>query len=112
MRNYELVFMVHPDQSEQVPGMVERYRQAIEKDGGKVHRHEDWGRRQLAYPINNVHKAQYELMNIEDSRAMMDELDSTFRYNDAILLNLVIRRDEPVTTESPIMKEDREGRDR
>ncbi|HUH36821.1 MAG TPA: 30S ribosomal protein S6 [Spongiibacteraceae bacterium] len=112
MRHYEIVFMVHPDQSEQVPGMVERYTQAIEKDGGKVHRLEDWGRRQLAYPIDKIHKAHYILMNIEASAAAVDELTTNFRYNDAVLRNLVIRTDEPVTEESPIMKAEKEGRDR
>ena len=112
MRHYEIVFMVHPDQSEQVPGMVERYRQAIENDGGKVHRFEDWGRRQLAYPISKIHKAHYVLMNVEASQPVMEELGTTFRYNDAILRNLVIRRDEAVVDESHIMKDEREGRDR
>ena len=104
MRHYEIVFMVHPDQSEQVPGMIERYSATIQKDGGQVHRLEDWGRRQLAYPINKVHKAHYVLMNVEASNDAMDELTTTFRYNDAVIRNLVIRRDEPVTDESFIMK--------
>ena len=112
MRHYEIVFMVHPDQSEQVPGMIERYSKAIEKDGGKVHRLEDWGRRQLAYPINKVHKAHYVLMNVEASNEAMDELTTTFRYNDAVIRNLVIRRDEPVTDESFIMKAEKESRER
>ena len=96
MRHYEIVFMVHPDQSEQVPGMIERYTTAIQKDGGQVHRLEDWGRRQLAYPINKIHKAHYVLMNVEASNDAMEELTTTFRYNDAVIRNLVIRRDEPV----------------
>ncbi len=112
MRHYEIVFMVHPDQSEQVPGMVERYTATIEKDGGKVHRLEDWGRRQLAYNINKVHKAHYILMNVEASNDAMDELTTTFRFNDAIIRNLVIRRDEAVTEESFIMKQEKEQRER
>ena len=112
MRHYEIIFLVHPDQSEQVPGMVERYKQAIEKDGGKIHRLEDWGRRQLAYPIEKIHKAHYILMNVEASAEAIDELSTNFRYNDAILRNLMIRRDEAVTEESPIMKAEKEGRDR
>ncbi len=112
MRHYEIVFMVHPDQSEQVPGMIERYSGTIEKDGGKVHRLEDWGRRQLAYPINKIHKAHYILMNVEASSGAMDELTTTFRYNDAVIRNLVMRRDEPVTEESIIMKQEKEQRER
>ena len=112
MRHYEIVFMVHPDQSEQVPGMIERYSATIQKDGGKVHRLEDWGRRQLAYHINKVHKAHYVLMNVEASNDAMEELTTTFRYNDAIIRNLVIRRDEPVTEESVIMKQEKEQRER
>lgn len=112
MRHYEIIFLVHPDQSEQVPGMVERYTQAIEKDGGKVHRLEDWGRRQLAYPIQKIHKAHYILMNVEANAEAIDELSTNFRYNDAVLRNLMIRRDEAVTEESPIMKAEKEGRDR
>ena len=112
MRHYEIVFMVHPDQSEQVPGMIERYSAAIQKDGGQVHRLEDWGRRQLAYPINKVHKAHYILMNVEASNDAMEELTTTFRYNDAVIRNLVIRRDEPVTDESLIMKAEKESRER
>ena len=112
MRHYEIVFLVHPDQSEQVPAMVERYKQGIEKDGGKIHRLEDWGRRQLAYPINKVHKAHYILLNVEAEQAAIDELTTTFRYNDAVLRNLVIRTDEPVTEESPILKAEKESRER
>lgn len=112
MRHYEIVFLVHPDQSEQVPGMVERYTQTIEKDGGKVHRLEDWGRRQLAYPIQKIHKAHYILMNVEANAEAIDELATNFRYNDAILRNLMIRRDEAISEESPIMKAEKEGRDR
>jgi small subunit ribosomal protein S6 len=112
MRHYEIVFMVHPDQSEQVPGMIERYTATIQKDGGKIHRLEDWGRRQLAYHINKIHKAHYILMNVEASNEAMEELTTTFRYNDAIIRNLVMRRDEPVTEESIIMKQEKEQRER
>ena len=112
MRHYEIVFMVHPDQSEQVPGMIERYTTTIKGDGGQVHRLEDWGRRQLAYPINKIHKAHYVLMNVEASQQAMDDLATTFRYNDAVIRNLVIRRDEPVTEESFIMKAEKENRER
>ena len=85
MRHYEIVFLVHPDQSEQVPGMIERYTNTIQKDGGKVHRTEDWGRRQLAFPISKVHKAHYILMNVEATHNAMEELDTTFRFNDAVI---------------------------
>jgi small subunit ribosomal protein S6 len=112
MRHYEIVFLVHPDQSEQVPGMIERYTNTITKDGGTVHRLEDWGRRQLAFPIAKVHKAHYILMNVEASNEAMEELTTTFRYNDAVIRNLVIRRDEPVVGESPIMKAEKESRER
>ena len=112
MRHYEIVFMVHPDQSEQVPSMIERYSSVISKDGGTVHRLEDWGRRQLAYPINKIHKAHYVLMNVEASGDALDELTTTFRFNDAVVRNLVIHRDEPVTEESFIMKAEKENRER
>lgn len=112
MRHYEIVFMVHPDQSEQVPSMIERYTAAIEKDGGKIHRLEDWGRRQLAYPIDKLHKAHYILMNIEASQAAMDELTTNFRYNDAVLRNLVMRMNGPVVGESNIMKAEKEQQER
>ncbi|KAF1069065.1 MAG: 30S ribosomal protein S6 [Pseudomonas citronellolis] len=104
MRHYEIVFLVHPDQSEQVGGMVERYTKSIEEDGGKVHRLEDWGRRQLAYAINNVHKAHYVLMNVECTAKALAELEDNFRYNDAVIRNLVIRRDEAVTGQSEMLK--------
>ncbi|HCP6201809.1 TPA: 30S ribosomal protein S6 [Pseudomonas aeruginosa] len=104
MRHYEIVFLVHPDQSEQVGGMVERYTKAIEEDGGKIHRLEDWGRRQLAYAINNVHKAHYVLMNVECSAKALAELEDNFRYNDAAIRNLVMRRDEAVTEQSEMLK--------
>ena len=118
MRHYEIVFLVHPDQSEQVSGMVERYSASVTAGNGTVHRLEDWGRRQLAYPINKIHKAHYILMNIECGQDVLDELNSTFRYNDAVLRSMVIRRDEAITAESPIMKQenaekaDKEARER
>ena len=104
MRHYEIVFLVHPDQSEQVGGMVERYTKLIEEDGGKIHRLEDWGRRQLAYAINNVHKAHYVMLNVECTGKALAELEDNFRYNDAVIRNLVIRRDGPDTEQSLIMK--------
>ena len=104
MRHYEIVFLVHPDQSEQVPGMIERYKGAIEAGNGTVHRLEDWGRRQLAYPIQNLVKAHYVLLNIEAEQAVLDELVDAFRFNDAILRHLVMRRDDAVTEQSLIMK--------
>ena len=104
MRHYEIVFIVHPDQSEQVPAMVERYKGLIEGGEGKIHRLEDWGRRQLAYPIQNLVKAHYVLMNIEAEQSVLDELVDTFRFNDAILRHLVMRRDDAVTEQSLIMK--------
>jgi len=102
MRHYEIVFMVHPNQSEQVSAMVERYTSLIEGAEGKIHRLEDWGRRQMAYPINNAHKAHYVLMNIECGQDTLDELENMFRYNDAVLRNMVIRRKEAITEISPI----------
>lgn len=104
MRHYEIVFLVHPSQSEQVPAMVERYRTNIEKRGGVIHRFEDWGRRQLAYPINKVQKAHYVLMNIECDAEALAELEAAFRYNDAVLRNLIVRRDAPVTEPSALLK--------
>ncbi len=112
MRHYEIVFLVHPDQSEQVPAMIERYQATIEADGGKVHRLEDWGRRHLAYSIDKIHKAHYVLMNVEMTQAAYEEMDAAFRYNDAVLRNLIIRRDEAVTEESAIMKTEREKESR
>jgi small subunit ribosomal protein S6 len=104
MRHYEIVFLVHPDQSEQVPAMIERYKTLIEGGNGKIHRLEDWGRRQLAYPINNLVKAHYVLFNIEADQAALNELVDSFRFNDAVLRHLVMRRDEAVTEQSLIMK--------
>jgi small subunit ribosomal protein S6 len=112
MRHYEVVFLVHPDQSDQVPAMVERYTQMITESGGAIHRMEDWGRRQLAYPINKIHKAHYILMNIECGAEVLAEITTLFRYNDAILRNLVIKQDEAVTEESLILKGERESRER
>lgn len=111
MRHYEVVFLVHPDQSEQVPAMVERYRAIIEGDGGKIHRLEDWGRRQLAYPIAKAHKAHYVLLNIECSQPAVDELSDAFRFNDAVIRNMVIRRDEAVTEPSFLAKSKEEERE-
>ncbi|MFM2484781.1 30S ribosomal protein S6 [Celerinatantimonas yamalensis] len=104
MRHYEIVFMVHPDQSEQVPGMIERYTGIIEGQEGKIHRLEDWGRRQLAYPIEKLHKAHYVLMNIEASAEVIDELENAFRYNDAVIRNMIMRRKHGETEASPIVK--------
>jgi len=106
MRHYEVVFLVHPDQSDQVPGMIERYKALIERGNGKVHRLEDWGRRQLTFPIHKIHKAHYVLMNIEVNGPTLDELTSAFRFNDAVLRNLIIKRDEPVTEMSKIYVEE------
>jgi len=110
MRHYEIVFLVHPDQSEQVPAMIERYRSAIETTGGAIHRLEDWGRRQLAYPINKIHKAHYVLMNVECGDEALEELNNNFRYNDAVLRNMVIRRKGAVTEVSPIKAADSKER--
>ncbi|SFZ79212.1 30S ribosomal protein S6 [Chitinimonas taiwanensis] len=107
MRHYEIVFIVHPDQSEQVPAMIERYKTMITNDGGKIHRLEDWGRRQMAYPIQKMHKAHYVLMNIEISQATLDELEHAFKFNDAVLRHLTIRTDAAVTEASPMMKEEK-----
>ncbi len=112
MRHYEIVFLVHPDQSEQVSGMVERYTKSITEDGGQIHRQEDWGRRQLAYSINKIHKAHYILLNIECSDNVLEELTTSFRYNDAVLRHLVMRTDKAIVDESPIMKAEKEGRER
>jgi small subunit ribosomal protein S6 len=108
MRHYEIVFLVHPDQSEQVPAMIERYRSMIESAKGAIHRLEDWGRRQLAFPINKVHKAHYVLMNVECPLETLRELESSFRFSDAVLRWLTISRDKAVTEPSPLMKEKQE----
>lgn len=112
MRHYEVVFLVHPDQSEQVPGMIERYTQLMNDSGGQIHRLEDWGRRQLAYPINKIHKAHYVLLNIECNAEALEELTTLFRFNDAVIRNLVIKAKAPVTEESLILKGEREGKER
>src|SRR5690606_26108134 len=104
MRHYEIIFLVHPDQSEQVGGMVERYTKLIEEDGGKIHRLEDWGRRQLAYASNNVHKTHDVMLNVECTGKALAELEDNFRYNDAVIRNLIIRRDEAITGPSEMLK--------
>ncbi|MES9843792.1 MAG: 30S ribosomal protein S6 [Candidatus Sedimenticola sp. 6PFRAG5] len=106
MRHYEVVFMVHPDQSEQVPGMIDRYRSTIQGNGGTIHRLEDWGRRQLAYPIQKLHKAHYVLMNIECDSDTLAELENAFRFNDAVLRNMVLAQKAAVTEASPLVKQD------
>jgi small subunit ribosomal protein S6 len=117
MRHYEIIFMVHPDQSEQVPAMINRYKEIVEGKKGKIHRLEDWGRRQLAYPINKLHKAHYVLMNIECNDQSLKELQDAFRYNDAVLRNLVVQREAAIIEPSIMMqkeerRDDRRGDDR
>lgn len=107
MRHYEVVFIVHPDQSEQVPAMIERYRAQITASGGAIHRLEDWGRRQLAYTIQKIHKAHYVLMNIECNLEVLAELEHGFKFNDAVLRHLVISRKSAITEPSPMMKEEK-----
>ena len=107
MRHYEVVFIVHPDQSEQVPAMIERYKTLVTTHAGQIHRLEDWGRRQMAYPIQKVHKAHYVLMNIECDNATLVELESAFKFNDAVLRHLTIKMDKAVTVPSPMMKEEK-----
>ena len=107
MRHYEIVFIVHPDQSEQVPAMVERYKTLVTSHGGQIHRLEDWGRRQLAYPIQKLHKAHYVLMNIECTGVVLNELEHGFKFNDAVLRHLTIKMKKAVTTPSPMMKEEK-----
>jgi small subunit ribosomal protein S6 len=107
MRHYEIVFIVHPDQSEQVPGMVERYRAIVGAKGGVIHRLEDWGRRQLAYPIQKIHKAHYVLMNIEIDGETLNELEHSFKFNDAVLRHLTVKMKAAVTTPSPMMKDEK-----
>jgi len=107
MRHYEVVFIVHPDQSEQVPAMIERYRTLVTSNGGTMHRLEDWGRRQLAYPIQKIHKAHYVLMNIECNQAVLDELELAFKFNDAVLRHLTMATKTAVTEPSPMMKEEK-----
>ncbi|MBY0577541.1 MAG: 30S ribosomal protein S6 [Burkholderiales bacterium] len=107
MRHYEIVFIVHPDQSEQVPAMIERYRGMITSKNGQIHRLEDWGRRQLAYPIQKIHKAHYVLMNVECDQETLDELEHTFKFNDAILRHLTVKMHSAVIEPSPMMREER-----
>src|SRR4030095_3714710 len=107
MRHYEIFFSVHPDQSEQVPAMIERYRTMVTGQGGRIHRLEDWGRRQLTYPIQKVHKAHYVLMNIECGRETLTELEHAFKFNDAVLRHLVVAMSEAVVTPSPMMREEK-----
>ena len=113
MRHYEIVFLVHPDQSEQVGAMIDRYKKLIEQGEGAIHRLEDWGRRQLAYPIQKVHKAHYVMMNVECGNEALDELENSFRFNDAVIRHMVVRRNEAITEPSIIMKPEdtRERRD-
>ena len=107
MRHYEIVFIVHPDQSEQVPAMVDRYRQMVGGRSGRVHRLEDWGRRQLAYPIEKIHKAHYVLMNIECDNETLSELEHSFKFSDAVLRHLIVKMTKAVTAPSPMMKEEK-----
>lgn len=111
MRHYEIVFMIHPDRSEQIPTMFERYIEIITKNGGVIHRNEDWGRRQLAYPINDLHKAHYILLNIECDQNALNELKSTLKFNDAVLRHLIVNRKDVVSTESVMIRRDKETRD-
>lgn len=111
MRHYEIVFMVHPDQSEQVQAMTDKYRASIEAKGGSVHRLEDWGRRQLAYPINKLHKAHYILMNVECNQETLAELENAFRFNDAVIRHLIIQEDEAITEPSALMREKDDRKD-
>ncbi len=104
MRHYEIVFLVHPDQSEQVPTMIDRYKATVESNGGKVHRLEDWGRRQLAYPINKIHKAHYVMLNVECNEAAREEIETAFKFNDAVIRSLILKRDEAVTDMSALAK--------
>jgi len=112
MRHYEVVFLVHPDQSEQVPGMIERYANLINQSGGLIHRTEDWGRRQLAYPINKIHKAHYVLFNVECDQKTLEEIETAFKFNDAVLRNLIMKRKKADTEESPLMKIERESKEK
>jgi small subunit ribosomal protein S6 len=113
VRHYEIVFLVHPDQSDQVPAMIDKYKDMVQSDGGKVHRLEDWGRRQLAYPINKIHKAHYVLMNIECGAKALEEIETAFRFNDAVIRNMVIRTKTAVTEPSPLAKSrEEESRER
>ena len=112
MRHYEIVFLVHPDQSEQVPGMIERYSNLVTQGGGQVHRTEDWGRRQLSYPINKIHKAHYVLLNVECGLDILEEVSTAFKFNDAVLRNMIMKRKHADTEESPLMKLERESKEK
>jgi len=113
VRHYEIVFLVHPDQSDQVSAMIDKYKDMIESDGGKIHRLEDWGRRQLAYPINKIHKAHYVLMNVECGASILEEIETAFRFNDAVIRNMVIRCKTAITEPSPLAKsKEEESRER
>jgi small subunit ribosomal protein S6 len=113
VRHYEIVFLVHPDQSDQVPAMIEKYKAVVEGDGGAIHRLEDWGRRHLAYPINKVHKAHYVLMNVECTAAALEEIETAFRYNDSVIRNMVMRCKKAITEPSPLARsKEEEARDR
>ena len=112
MRHYEIVFLVHPDQSEQVPGMIERYSNLISEGGGLIHRTEDWGRRQLAYSINKIHKAHYVLFNVECNQQILEEIETAFKFNDAVLRNLIMKRKKADSVESPLMKIERESKEK
>ncbi len=112
MRHYEIVFLVHPDQSEQVPGMIDRYSSLITQGGGQIHRTENWGRRQLAYPINKIHKAHYVLFNVECDLKTLEEVETAFKFNDAVLRSLVMKRKKADTAESPLMKIERESKEK
>ena len=113
MRHYEIVFLVHPDQSDQVPTMIEKYKAMIEADGGSIHRQEDWGRRHLAYPINKVHKAHYVLMNVECGEKALEEIETAFRFNDSVIRNMIMRCKAAITEPSPLARsKEEESRDR
>lgn len=113
MRHYEIVFLVHPDQSDQVPAMIEKYKATVETDGGSVHRQEDWGRRQLAYSINKINKAHYVLMNVECTASALEELETAFRFNDAVIRNMVMRCKTAITDASPLARsKEEQERDR
>ena len=109
MRHYEIVFLVHPDQSDQVPAMVKKYSGIISSKGGKIHREEDWGRRQLAYPINKIHKAHYILMNIECGKDVIDELSSNFKFNDAVIRNMILKRKSAISEKASILLDDEDS---
>jgi len=109
MRHYEIVFLVHPDQSDQVPAMVKKYSGIISSKGGKIHRDEDWGRRQLAYPINKIHKAHYILMNIECDKDVINELSSNFKFNDAVIRNMILKRKSAISEKSSILLDDEDS---